>query len=353
MWPQWMHRRAVGRGQLVYSYYYASDVPLSVQNVANYAWVGALAILGVSLRVGLGSLSKTWGISNGVTGKSSGSALGDILFEELLANCLGSFFVGRLAASSDWLIIRFPAAYVGASTGFCGCLTTFSSYNYAAAVLFADAQIARGLFLLFIGFSCPYACLSWGKTASAALQRSLCAKDEPLATSFSTQSHNEGLKTRYPCYNSYKAPVGVFVLMLLLVGFSIATGFCFYLGDRTTAQVFLALVLSPFFASLRYMGAYYNKNFPKFPLFTLLCNLGGCIITTVIKEVAQTQSDADIVAMLAAVGIGAAASLSTMSTFLNEVNTLSPLPYAVIYTAATLVGGQLCALPLIALIRGL
>ena len=71
------------------------------------------------------------------------------------------------AGASPWIIPRFPAIYAGLTTGFCGCLTTFSSWNNAAASILLRGQVARAVACLVVGFSMASCALTLGAQASS------------------------------------------------------------------------------------------------------------------------------------------------------------------------------------------
>ena len=71
------------------------------------------------------------------------------------------------AGASPWIIPRFPAVYAGLTTGFCGCLTTYSSWNNAAASIMLRGQLARAAACLLVGFSTASCALTLGAQASS------------------------------------------------------------------------------------------------------------------------------------------------------------------------------------------
>lgn len=101
-------------GLLVYSYYYATDVPDQTQRRANYAWVMALAVVGVSVRY---YVDKWCGDIKAVAPSPSGveadGYLQAVVFHDLVANMLGSLIMGLVTGLSPWSLPRFPALHVG------------------------------------------------------------------------------------------------------------------------------------------------------------------------------------------------------------------------------------------------
>ena len=57
----------------------------------------------------------------------------------LLANIVGSFIMGAMTKIQPLVSSRNPYLYVGISTGFCGCLTTFATWNQNLSVAAASS----------------------------------------------------------------------------------------------------------------------------------------------------------------------------------------------------------------------
>lgn len=74
-------------------------------------------------------------------------------------------------------LARYPAVHTGLTTGFCGCLTTFSGYNTAAAAIFARGMAARGCLALLVGFALPGTALRSGISCGGVALRRLRLQD--------------------------------------------------------------------------------------------------------------------------------------------------------------------------------
>ena len=85
----------------------------------------------------------------------------------LHSTCIGANAALHGAGASPWIIPRFPAVYAGLTTGFCGCLTTYSSWNNAAASIMLRGQLARAAACLLVGFSTASCALTLGAQASS------------------------------------------------------------------------------------------------------------------------------------------------------------------------------------------
>lgn len=91
--------------------------------------VGFGAVLGALTRERLGVWCEPFVALSGSTGK------GGIVIKDLVANFVGCFVMGAGVEARPWFQPPYPTVYAALTTGFCGCCTTFSSYNSAVAVL--------------------------------------------------------------------------------------------------------------------------------------------------------------------------------------------------------------------------
>jgi fluoride ion exporter CrcB/FEX len=183
---------------------------------------------------------------------------------------------------------------------------------------------------------------------------------EPAATPSTPRVSRR--ETAFPLYNTWKLLVSAAVLALALAGCAAAAAAAAAWHDARSLTLPLALLLSPPFAVLRYALSFHNRRHPRLPAYTLLCNAGGALLSGISAGVAlylcpptyhgdseragthaQARSASEPAAagraLLCAVSLGAAGSLSTVSSFVNELRLLSPA-HATRYALATMVVGQ-------------
>jgi fluoride exporter len=119
-----------------------------------------------------------------VTSSGSAQSEGGIIFADLPANIIGSFVMGMLQSTSSLgMPLNYPIAWVSPDswfqemeiihlamrTGFCGSLTTFSSWNSAMVVLTLgmgsgrSTQIVSALLGYFIGMETALGAFALGK----------------------------------------------------------------------------------------------------------------------------------------------------------------------------------------------
>lgn len=218
---------------------------------------------------------------------------------------------------------------------------------------------ARGFMALAIGVAVPLAALNFGFRVGGLLDARLKAaskrptQDEEAATGVdapASKPDTTGVAPvpPYPMYNTYKLPVGLAALVLLLCGLSAFAAVAVANDNYGDGELAIGLLVAPFFAAIRYALSSYNRGHPRFPVWTLVCNASASLMTTLASVLVHTPAigaSRETKMVLEALSLGAAGSLSTVSTFMNELRLL-PTPHAHVYAAVTLLVGQAIALPL-------
>lgn len=108
------------------------------------AWVGCGAVPGAWLR---------W-----QSGVHLGPVLGGSAVSDLLVNLIGSLILGFLAGPMP----RRPSLLLLLGIGFCGCLTTFSSWMLDVVKLLQAGQPVFGLLLIVVSLLLGLACAAAG-----------------------------------------------------------------------------------------------------------------------------------------------------------------------------------------------
>lgn len=299
------------------------------------------------------------------------------------------------AGASPWIIPRFPAIYAGLTTGFCGCFTTYSAWNNAAASILLRGQVARAVACLVVGFSTASCALTLGAQVSSTaagpygpgsqqpMRPPTASVAHPLAQGccpLSVQSRRfhcpsppgkvlsvyilERSGDRrlasfpppppHPLYNTYKLPVGVACVCALLASFGVATGVALWDADPS-GSVYLGLSIAPFFAAMRYHLSSRNKAHPTLPRYTLLANVLASVMTSTAACLGRSErvgASAVMQSVLSGIGLGAAGSLSTVSSFVNECRLLKPR-YAIRYAMLTFLTAQTLSVSVLAGFRAL
>jgi len=121
------------------------------------------AMCGVLTRVGLNELFGT-----AVLDDTSATTE---TFQNWFPNAWGSFVMGLLVPMRQSSFFKRHAwLYVGLTTGYCGCTTTFSSWSQdAAAGVVSSANVVVYLLVLFEGIAAPFICFVAGRHVQAFL----------------------------------------------------------------------------------------------------------------------------------------------------------------------------------------
>ena len=119
--------------------------------------VALFAPFGVLLRVTLSLLEQAFvGGGSGVL-----NALGSGYFLANIVGCVCMSFILRFRKS---ITNVDTALYVGLSTGFCGCVTTFSTWSQRASTLLVRGEVADALLVLFLMHVCSWVSIDCAST---------------------------------------------------------------------------------------------------------------------------------------------------------------------------------------------
>ena len=106
--------------------------------------------------VGCGAVPGAW--LRWQSGVHLGPVLGGSAVSDLLVNLIGSFLLGFLAGPMP----RRPSLLLLLGIGFCGCLTTFSSWMLDVVKLLQSGQPVFGLLLIVVSLLLGLACAAAG-----------------------------------------------------------------------------------------------------------------------------------------------------------------------------------------------
>jgi|GEM_PF-6560866 len=302
---------------------------------------------------------------------ASGKTLqhGGALFLDLPANMIGSFVMGLITPMDPETGLRFPwfkmdhplqdddvlhAAY---SVGFCGSLTTFASWNTQMVIMFVGTdtelgpQVVPAIFGYILGMMAAIGSFRFGRHVSSWLQswrhpkkRDSSDEDENdneleygRHETISTTQENFDTQccTTFPDVGLFKCLLAVFkpkrsALVLsvgLVVGFAIAD---FVLGINFYKNMFLTSLFAPLGALLRWKLSKWNTRngssgtYSWVPLGTFAANIAGAFFSILPVALTSRYSTqiADklwLMAIAAAVKVGFAGSLSTVSSMVKEI----------------------------------
>jgi len=229
---------------------------------------------------------------------------------------------------------------VGFRSGFCGSVTTFSSWMDATATSFAAGTVDWGLLQLFAGLSIPFESLKLGAhfgewlTTHARIRLSAC---EILASGHyrrvrwytPADAVIETYEPRQHWYTSVAASFCIAILFPVLILIAMMLIF-------ENVAVPLSILVSPVGTNFRVWPSRWNKYFPNFPLFTFLVNVLGTLALAGVYVYRTRSNSSTEMVVVPVLADGFCGAWTTLSTLTNELNRLAPF-YAIVYATASIV----------------
>ena len=292
--------------------------------------------------------------------KNSNNKLSFTIFREFYANVIGCLVMGFLAELHKlWLLKhahrkRFANILsVGLMTGFCGCLTSFSSWQQDCVSDLVHGRVASFFLKEIIGLCVPYFALCLGHdianmtivplytTAYDRVKRmdqNSYTPDnstaEGIAPSHLEEDFNPpqaNITTKQPPAIGTAANVAFYLFIAAVTISNILATALFIvllcvdvpLKAKYAAAAFL---LCPFGCALRYVCGLFNARLaPRIPLFTLLANILGCVITGFARVTEsryhRIEDTLGLDIFFLAVAFGFCGCLTTVSSFVEEFRT--------------------------------
>lgn len=331
--------------------------------------VGVGSYVGVAVRVLLTEFERSLSMEQ----SELLELLGNTFF---LANVLGSVIMGFAMRWKPVLHPHLQVVLTGITTGFCGSCTTFASWDVRVATLFVHGRWTHALLLIGIQIATAFGCYRCGYHAGEAMLqwsvRRCVPLSKPTTDTMGMKLFLEGAISKYlsvdvevfdrsvqnrvkqvkealiqcrdacsflldavqeqddavntATHSSYQWLLcGVLTTVALwILPFC---GFSPYYSSR-----FLAICCGPFGALLRYYLSLYNAR-PScqwFPKFTFIANVSasalGCVMLLIGSWAKRKSSDAYDSYLLygdGPIAVGFVGSLSTVSTWIHELNHIS------------------------------
>ena len=267
-------------------------------------WAGVCvwASFGVTLRIFMSFIPAEDGSFIAMFGKSY-----------LLQNILGSFILGALTSlttnmSTSNKFHLSPAV----TTGFCGSLTTWSSWQQAIAVKFVSNKVADGLLNYSLGHALFYIAFRGGihvaETISACKTTGDAKEDKPVKGSMLEKF-------------TFALCLSVYILLIILI----------IIAGQEYRHMYFGAFFGGAGAMLRYVLGKFNKS-GQIPLFTLLANVLGSIFVACVTRslyhaslagnpfLPGTGNWAVDIGVGGILGFGGA--LTTVSSYIGEIHNL-------------------------------
>ncbi|DAZ94981.1 TPA: hypothetical protein N0F65_000613, partial [Lagenidium giganteum] len=319
-------------------------------------------------------------------------------FGYFLPNAVGSFVMGMAARWKPVLRAQYMVVLTGVTTGFCGSCTTFASWDLGIAAMYVHSMWLNATLGIFIQVATAFVSFRSGYHAGEAVLVFLATRSYPFSkpivdvgrlklnlrrhidkfeatksTSYrieltqQVQATEEALtacddactslmnhvaqeeQALFPVAHSAMHWVIGGTVLTVLFWVLAFVGFSNYVSSRL-----LAVCFGPFGALLRYYLSLFNaqpscKSFPK---YTFIPNVSASVLSCVMLIIGscakQHSSDAYRIYQLVGEGaimVGFLGSLSTVSTWVNELDTLATqrFMWAYRYGAASIVVSQLAS----------
>ena len=288
--------------------------------------------VGVSARIGLSVFSNWDGI---------------IHFPSFWAQVVGTLIIGAATAQKENMQQSLATLYTIITTGICGSLTTFSSWNAEASKVLLQlnnssfqpihhaidgGRIVGFLTVLLLGIGMPVSVFYLGKNTSKSLSDTCNLKNSTVFDSLLC------LRRRWivPFINTF-----VFIMITAVIITA-----CYFTGNY---EFLFSLLFGGPGTYIRWrLGALdkMNARFVKdFPFGTFLSNIiGSLILAVTLVSISYCSTQIVIgdipLAVLKGIAVGFCGSLTTVSTFVSQLCSL-PFCMSFFYAAISLVSSQL------------
>ncbi|KDO18884.1 hypothetical protein SPRG_15836 [Saprolegnia parasitica CBS 223.65] len=325
--------------------------PVAPTPLPAVAWICVWAYLGVAARVLLTTASSA--IEATQAAPSILTAMGVSFF---LPNVVGCFVMGL---AQPLKTARHEAFWTGVTTGFCGCCTTFASWELVLAQQYLGSMAANATLMFFVQLTTSLASFLSGRHLGLLYtdrhhEAALGAAWSDVLTyaqSRSVDQESDGTWQRLALALEEARPLAAAGASTLKpVRHGVVYGLC---GVATLIAVtlaalyldgYLAVVFGPPGALLRYgLGLRLNKS-KTFPLGTFAANVSASIVSC-IGVLAMPTSALGATWIQHALLTGFCGSLSTVSSWINEIYSMPSS--SLVYVAATHVATQTACLLLL------
>ena len=310
------------------------------QIIQHFVSIAALSLgsyAGVTARVSLSSLSEWDGITH---------------FPSFWAQIVGALLIGVLVVYKGRIQEKYLVIYTALSTGFCGSLTTFSSWNVEAAQVLmqfnhtstwnsnehAHYTSGVGYFtVLLLGFGMPIAAVMLGKNIAKSC--------ESVLEKMKVKQHTSG-------WTVPKVIISVSIFICYITVSVTIIGLCVYYSNYF---LLFSLLLGSIGTYVRWqLSSLDNIStvcFKEFPIGTFLANMLGSIILAVTTIAIvyyrdETEIDSINTALLTGVASGLCGSLTTVSTFVVQLSSM-PFHKAILYAFVSLLTSQVLIISII------
>ncbi|KAI9481119.1 MAG: CrcB-like protein-domain-containing protein [Benjaminiella poitrasii] len=244
------------------------------------------------------------------------------VFSIVYAQWIGCFIMGIAATNKNFLFSWYHPSHPAISTGLCGSITTFSSWQLAIFEEFANYNAdphtrgknvlaAISQFLVTIAMSLNG--LRFGQHVGQWLSEEI---EKRRVNFIEPKVIPRGFSLQYLTKSDY---------LTILFGFLSWLGVIFAaIFSHYQKELALACVFAPVGALTRWYLSFYNGKIPSFPVGTYIANIFGTIVLAAISIV-NSSPHVPMIACPVIQGLadGYCGCLTTISTFMVELTTLA------------------------------
>lgn len=239
-----------------------------------------------------------------------------MFFPDLYGLFIGCFCIGAFFAHKQFLVNNFHEIYVGVTSGFCGSLTTFSSWQFQSSTVLvhweglepsdfesysgAWNQMLGCITMLLIGMTLSYSAFHLGMWVSNVFPQGRESSEVTLPER-SSNRHRDVLH---------------FAFIFLFFG-----GLLLLCGLVARFDFFWITVFAPFGVLCRYqLARQFNKSSFYLPWGTLIANLFATLLVGLLFVWKSSSSNTGATYFIMGATTGFCGCLSTVSTFIMEVH---------------------------------
>lgn len=266
------------------------------------------SIIGMLIRVGLTSLETYTGAP---------------VFALVYAQFIGCTIMGFVAKKKDFLLKKYLPLQIALSTGLCGSITTFSSWQLAVFQAFANTSgdnhatgynVLAGLSEILVTMAASVAGLQIGYHLAYMLDHIVT---HHLAKKLDTRAYTVD-SVGYRLSREPKDIVSFIVGVLSWVAVIVVAATV--VSDQ---KLSLACVFAPLGTLLRWWLSRYNTRIAGLPLGTLIANLIATLVLAIVTLLMSGPVTSFVsCSVLQGISDGFCGCLSTISTFTVEITTL-------------------------------
>ena len=291
-------------------------------------------------------------------GTASGGEGEDPQLEQIISNVQANVSeninrMRRVNIADGWDVGTTPESMaddlmLGLRDGFCGALSSFSSWNSAMLDLLREGHIGEAFVGYLLGLQLPIVAYRFGQQVAVYYFVWRCRRearreerkggygirikmddddeddsDNPLASSSVDDCFDDEVKSAETSLDEVQSPeipsVRAICTALFLLGFVMQCTSLNFFSDPQDQQIALSLLFSPVGSLARWRLSQFNNWRPGFPIGTFACNILACALSGSLGGLLAGNPGPKERILLQSVVAGFGGTLSSLATFIVEV----------------------------------